>query len=86
MDLEESQALLTRLLKWLPLDTIKKRDEADAIEKKTFKRLVAEQLWIEKINGATYYSWRIFRLQSRRKPETPMSLFVDVLELEKRIL
>ena len=83
--LEESQALVdgVRLCgcRWT---AIKKRDEADAIEKKTFKRLGRRTAMDMKDKWRNLLQLANLPTQSRRKRETPMSLLVDVLELEKK--
>ena len=83
--LEESQALVdgVRLCgcRWT---AIKKRDEADAIEKKTFKRLGSRTAMDMKDKWRNLLQLANLPTQSRRKRETPMSLLVDVLELEKK--
>ena len=84
--LEESQALVdgVRLCGGCRWTAIKKRDEADAIEKKTLKRLGRRTAMDLKDKWRNLLQLANLPTQSRRKRETPMSLLADVLELEKK--
>lgn len=84
--LEESQALVdgVRTCGGCRWTAIKKRDEADAIEKKTLKKLGRRTAMDLKDKWRNLLQLANLPTQSRRKRETPMSLLADVLELEKK--